>query len=660
MTNPAIDAFVQEANDILETLEDQLLELEHNSDLSQVDAVFRALHTIKGSGSMFGFTRLSKFTHHFETAFDLIREGKLGIDGKLIDLSLKARDTMRRFVDLGGDNPEADQLSASEEVTDLVNALQSLTNVSSQPEAIGEGAVPTAVASGTVVFDIWFKPAADDLRNGLRPELLMEELEGLGKVTHRLDLTRVPTLDQFEPLQCYAAWAVRLTGATTEDAIKDVFIFADDSELEITKHTPQTEATETKVTTQSTVADVAKSNKTTAPIRVDSGRLDEVMDRLGELVIAQARLNQVTSRLADPMLEAVTEDIERLLTGLRDTTLSIRMMPIETVFGKFRRVVRDLSAELNKDIKLVTKGGETEIDKNVIDKLSEPLVHMIRNAIDHGIETREGRIAANKPEHGTVILSANQEGGEILISLEDDGRGLNTEAIRARAIERGLLDEDATPTEQELHQFIFAPGFSTAPELTSISGRGVGMDAVKTTVDALRGSFKVNSQPGQGTKVTLHLPVSLAIIDGMLVRLGDDVFVIPLSAVQECVELDMLETKRESGRSMLRIRETLVPFLDLVDVFNCPESKEARRRVVIVRAGNAPLGLIVDDILGQNQTVIKALSVYHRDVEGFAGATILGDGTVALIIDTAVMIRRALQQVQAPDPTGQYAATGGH
>ncbi|WP_227268753.1 chemotaxis protein CheA [Roseobacter weihaiensis] len=660
MTNPAIEAFVQEANDILETLEDQLLELEGSSDPAQVDAVFRALHTIKGSGSMFGFTRLSQFTHHFETAFDLIREGKLAIDGKLIDLSLKARDTMRRFVDLGGDNAEADQLSEAAEVKNLVAALQSLTNVTSAPETTEEGASQAGAASEIAVFDIWFKPAADDLRNGLRPDLLLGELEDLGDVTHRLDLTAVPSLEKLEPLQCYAAWAVTLTGATTEEAIKDVFIFADDSELEITKHEPPVAASEPELTTKTVAADKGKSNKTTAPIRVDSGRLDEVMDRLGELVIAQARLNQVTTRLADPMLEAVTEDIERLLTGLRDTTLSIRMMPIETVFGKFRRVVRDLSAELNKDIKLVTKGGETEIDKNVIDKLSEPLVHMIRNAIDHGVETREGRIEANKPEHGTVILSANQEGGEVLISLEDDGRGLNTEAIRARAIERGLLDANATPTEQELHQFIFAPGFSTAKELTSISGRGVGMDAVKTTVDSLRGNFKVHSQPGQGTKVTLHLPVSLAIIDGMLVRLGSDVFVIPLSAVQECVELDTLETNRESGRSMLRIRETLVPFLDLVDVFNYPESKDTRRRVVIVRAGNAPLGLIVDDILGQNQTVIKALSVYHRDVEGFAGATILGDGTVALIIDTAIMIRRALQQAKAQEAPSKYVAAGGH
>lgn len=660
MTNPAIEAFVQEANDILETLEDQLLELEGSSDPAQVDAVFRALHTIKGSGSMFGFTRLSQFTHHFETAFDLIREGKLGIDGKLIDLSLKARDTMRRFVDLGGDNAEADQLSEAAEVKNLVAALQSLTNTTSAPETTEEGASPADTTSETAVFDIWFKPAADDLRNGLRPDLLLGELEDLGDVTHRLDLTAVPSLEKLEPLQCYAAWAVTLTGSTTEEAIKDVFIFADDSELEITIRQPAVEASEPEVATKTVATDRGKSNKTTAPIRVDSGRLDEVMDRLGELVIAQARLNQVTTRLADPMLEAVTEDIERLLTGLRDTTLSIRMMPIETVFGKFRRVVRDLSAELNKDIKLVTKGGETEIDKNVIDKLSEPLVHMIRNAIDHGVETREGRIEANKPEHGTVILSANQEGGEVLISLEDDGRGLNTEAIRARAIERGLLDANATPTEQELHQFIFAPGFSTAKELTSISGRGVGMDAVKTTVDSLRGNFKVHSQPGQGTKVTLHLPVSLAIIDGMLVRLGSDVFVIPLSAVQECVELDTLETNRESGRSMLRIRETLVPFLDLVDVFNYPESKDTRRRVVIVRAGNAPLGLIVDDILGQNQTVIKALSVYHRDVEGFAGATILGDGTVALIIDTAIMIRRALQQAKAHEAPSEYVAVGGH
>ncbi|MGR3249202.1 MAG: chemotaxis protein CheA, partial [Paracoccus sp. (in: a-proteobacteria)] len=312
-----------------------------------------------------------------------------------------------------------------------------------------------------------------------------------------------------------------------------------------------------------------------------------------------------------------------------------------------RRVVRDLSAELGKDVALVTEGGETEVDKTVIDRLSEPLVHMIRNSMDHGIEDAQARLAAGKSPQGTVSLSARQEGGEILISIDDDGAGLDPDAIRAKAVERKLLSPEAQPVEEELFQLIFAPGFSTAKQLSSVSGRGVGMDAVRSTVDALRGSVDVQSRRGIGTRVTLRLPVTLAIVDGLLVRLGSSVFVIPLASVEECVELDAAEQTRDSGRTMLCIREHLVPFLELDTVFGQAQSAEPRRRVVIVKADGQRLGLVVDDILGQNQTVIKSLSQYHRGVEGFAGATILGDGSVALIIDVATLARRALSQRQA-------------
>jgi len=376
-------------------------------------------------------------------------------------------------------------------------------------------------------------------------------------------------------------------------------------------------------------------------VRVPATKLDEIIDQLGELVIVQSRLHQIAASARDPILETVVEEVERLVTGLRDATLSVRMLPIEVVFGKFRRVVRDLSAELGKDVSLITEGGETELDKNVIDRLSEPLVHMIRNAMDHGIEPAELRRSMGKPERGRVTLSARQEGGEVLISISDDGGGLNTEAIRSKAVERGLLAPDAQPGDAELHQLIFAPGFSTAHTLSSVSGRGVGMDAVRTAIDALRGSIEVTSHPGQGTIATLRLPVTLAIIDGLLVRLGSGVFVIPLAAVEECVDIDDAERNRESGRSMLRIREHLVAFLELSRAFGLPSASNDARRVVVVRAEGQRLGLIVDDILGLNQTVIKPLSVYHRDIPGLAGATILGDGTVALIVDVVTLCRHA-------------------
>lgn len=649
--NPAIGAFVQEAREILEGLEALLLDLESGSDAEQVDAVFRTLHTVKGSGAMFGFGTLSRFTHHFEDAFDRVREGRLSVDGRLIDLSLRARDHMIALLDCGGDGPEATALEATPGAVALLAALAEITGATSAaPQGAASPAVsgPAPSRAARRRWTIRFRPEPNALRNGMRPDLLIAELGGLGSVEVRADIGALPALADLDPTLGHLGWTFTLDTDQPRSAIEAVFIFADDAELEIVEETTEQApeapvrpaANETRP--EAGEASRKKPEKTGESVRVPAGKLDEIMDQLGELVIAQARLSQMASH--EPELESVVEEVERLVTGLRDATLSIRMLPIEVVFGKFRRVVRDLSVELGKDVTLIAEGGETEIDKTVIDRLSEPLVHMIRNSMDHGIENAETRIAAGKPARGTVRLSARQEGGEVLITIEDDGAGLDAEAIRAKAVERGLLAPDAPLGEAELYQLIFAPGFSTARQVSSVSGRGVGMDAVRSTVDALRGAVEVVSRPGVGTRVTLRLPVTLAIIDGLLVRLGDAVFVIPLASVEECVELDAAERRRESGRTMLCIREHLVPFLDLDDVFGREPSTESRRRVVIVKADGQRLGLVVDDILGQNQTVIKTLSQYHRDVEGFAGATILGDGSVALIIDVVTLARRALAE----------------
>lgn len=645
--NPAVGAFVQEAREILEGLEALLLDLESGSDPEQIDAVFRTLHTVKGSGAMFGFGTLARFTHHFEDAFDRVREGRLSVDSRLVDLSLKARDHMLALLDCGGDGPEASTLEQSPGSAALLEALAEITGAA--PEATRQadpsaGSKPAGLRGSLRRWTIRFRPETNALRNGMRPDLLLAELAGLGTTEIAADIHALPTLAALDPTLAHLGWTITLQTDKPRSAIEAVFIFADDAELEIIEHAPEQPARPEVTESAPAPRDVPRKSpeKSGESVRVPAGKLDEIMDQLGELVIAQARLSQMAAH--EPELETVVEEVERLVTGLRDATLSIRMLPIEVVFGKFRRVVRDLSAELGKDVTLIAEGGETEIDKTVIDRLSEPLVHMIRNSMDHGIENAETRLAAGKPARGAVRLSARQEGGEVLITIEDDGAGLDAEAIRSKAVERGLLAPEAQLGETELYQLIFAPGFSTAKELSSVSGRGVGMDAVRTTVDALRGAVEVFSRPGIGTRVTLRLPVTLAIIDGLLVRLGDAVFVIPLASVEECVELDAAERRRESGRTMLCIREHLVPFLDLDDVFGRPPSTENRRRVVIVKADGQRLGLEVDDILGQNQTVIKTLSQYHRDVEGFAGATILGDGSVALIIDVVTLTRRALAE----------------
>ncbi|MDE4175655.1 chemotaxis protein CheA [Phaeobacter sp. PT47_59] len=676
MIEQATEAFVLEARELLAELEDSFLELEDDVTSARIDEIFRALHTVKGSGSMFGYTALSRFTHHFENAYDLVRDGALQVERDLIDLSLAARDLMVSFLDLGGDGPEAEALLVSPEVSAIVERLSNLTGTSEESiEAPGKveadaGETAAPAPTGVQTFLIRFTPAQDALRNGMRPDLLMRELADLGKIQVSLDVSAVPRLTELDPTEAVLGWIVELETAEGREAVEDVFIFADDADLSITEMTPEISVEETPApetpATDSAEPAVAQVPAAAAPapsqaaaqpksepkaklptaaksesIRVTSSRLDDMMDALGELVIAQARLEAVSEEISDPTLETVVEDVQRLVMGLRDATLSIRMLPIESVFGKFRRVVRDLSADLGKDIRLITEGGETEIDKNVIDRISEPLVHMIRNSVDHGLETAEDRQAQGKTPQGSLWLSACQEGGEILVSIEDNGKGLDAEAIRARAIERELIDPEAELSEQDLHHLIFEPGFSTAKVVSSVSGRGVGMDAVKTTIDALGGSIHVLSRAGQGTRITLRLPVTMAIIDGLRVRLGESVYVIPLSAVEECVEMDEAESKRDSGRSLLQIRDEMVPYLELDALFGQTAKPDAGRRVVVVRVDGMRAGLVVDDILGQSQTVIKGLSAYHKDIPGLGGATILGDGRVALIIDVATLIRWA-------------------
>ncbi|MEL7172998.1 MAG: chemotaxis protein CheA, partial [Pseudomonadota bacterium] len=556
--------------------------------------------------------------------------------------------------------------------------LAALTGAVNAQEASGPAGAQQAgdaprQADAPVTYDIHFKPADGSLRQGMRPELLLNELRELGDVTATVEAEGLPSLEDLDPTLCYVGWHAVLETREPRSSIEAVFIFADDAELSIEARTAAVneEAAASEDKSDASAAPPANAGTPTAEaapspgggrasgrseaaesVRVPALRLDEMMDQLGELVIAQSRLRQVCDRLADPALISVVEEVERFITGLRDTTLSLRMLPIEVVFGKFRRVVRDLSTTLGKDVRLITRGGETEIDKNVIDRLSEPLVHMIRNAMDHGVETSEARQKAGKPAVATVTLEASQQGGEVLITVSDDGRGLDTEAIRLKAVERGLLGAEERPSDSAINELIFAPGFSTASTLSSVSGRGVGMDAVRTAVEGLRGKIAVDTTIGQGTRITLHMPVTLAIIDGFLVRVGSSVFVLPLAAVEECTEF--APVAHESGRRMIELREHLVAYLDLAELFGTTAGAQEARRVVIVRAGGRRLGLVVDDILGQNQTVIKPLSVYHENIEGIAGATILGDGAVALILDVTGI---AIAAGGAP-PVGSVSPSG--
>lgn len=689
MTDPA-DTFRQEARELLETLEQGLLDLERTpTDADLINAVFRALHTIKGSGAMFGFVEVAGFVHEFETAFDRVRKGQSVATPELIAIALDAKDHVQILIetpDASGDRGDA-----------IIAALRAIVETDAFPEAPLAAEPETSAEDETAPspprrWRIRFSLPEDSLVQGTNPLPLLDEIRAIGPCTITALTDAVPPLEVIDPEAMHLSWQADLEAEDPHEALDDVFLFIRDGmELSIkplddeagaeTSAAPEVEPTpaqaeesvmetaETPSSAQATQvaqqpAKPATQDKSATPsaggatsLRVAAERLDELMDRVGELVIAQSRLSQMAAGSSDINLKSISEELERLSSGLRDTTMGIRMVPIGTLFGRFRRLIHDLSNDLDKQIDFVTTGEETELDKTMIERLADPLVHLIRNAIDHGIEDTGDRLGAGKAKKGTVRLSAVYAGAEVAISVSDDGAGLDPSRIRKKAEEAGLVAPDAKISDQDLNMMIFAPGFSTAKEVTSVSGRGVGMDVVKKTIDGLRGNIDLSSDKGAGTTVTLRLPLTLAIIDGMLVRVGTGRYTIPLSAVEECVELPADADTVSRGRHFLDIRGELVPFLRLREQFNLPGEPDDYEKVVVVSAGEGRVGLVVDQIIGNNQTVIKQLSKLHSDLKSFSGATILGDGTVALILDTAHLVStgQSREDRHVNDQTGRAA-----
>ena len=662
-TDP-IAVFLTEAAELLEQIEIGLLDLTHRlDDKDQIDAVFRGLHTLKGSGAMFGFDALAAFTHHCETAFDRVRKGDVPASQELVAAVLAAQDHMRALIE----TPHGDHEDKS---STLLSSLHAAVNGSASAPAATSPAPTTASpvdqdGGDRAGWTIRFRLPANAMANGTNPLGLLDELRDLGECRITVDKSKLPLLDSLNPSDIHLGWTVELLTDADRAAIEDVFIFVmDEMELTIepilrettpaeipaeTVTAPAVEAA-TKATTpavapapQAAAAD-HKQAKAAENVRVPAERLDELMDRVGELVIAQSRLSQLADASIEIQLRAVSEDIERLSGELRDTMMVLRMMPVASLFGRFRRLVHDLSRETGKVIELETEGETTEVDKTVIDRLADPLVHLVRNSIDHGLETPDERRAAGKPEAGHVRLSARQSGGEVIITVKDDGRGINRERVRAKAESSGLIPPGASLSDQELLQLIFQPGFSTAQQITNLSGRGVGMDVVKKTVEALRGAIEVSSTPGNGSEIALRIPLTLAIIDGLLVRVGTGAYVIPLSAVEECLELSPEDDLRSRGRSFISLRDSLVPFIRLRELFNTRTQPDPFQKIVVISTGSERVGLVVDQIIGDHQTVIKSLSKLHHDVATFSGATILGDGSVALILDVAHLVAAGQQQ----------------
>ncbi len=647
MSTDPVETFRQEAQDLLEQIETGLLDLAHRpGDRTLIDAVFRGLHTLKGSGAMFGFDALAAFTHHCETAFDQVRKGQVPATAELVAAVLDAQDHMRALAE-GREAPAATGDA-------LLARLHAAVAAAAGGDPAAEQVTEQVLAATT--WKVKFSLPADALVNGTRPLPLLDELRELGPCQVTAITDNVPPLSALEPTECHLAWEVVLTTEHPKAAIEDVFIFVlDDMTLEIealgapkvsapTAAPMQTSVavSEAEAPPASTAAESSASetrtNRGGETVRVPAERLDELMDRVGELVIAQSRLKQVAAAGVDPNLRAVSEEIERLAAELRDTMMVVRMVPVAQLFGRFRRLIHDLARDTGKTIELTTEGETTELDKTVIERLADPLVHLIRNSADHGLEAPEERKAAGKSPAGQVRLTARQAGAEVIITITDDGRGVNRERVRAKAEENGLIQPGAVLSDHELLQLIFHPGFSTAAAITNLSGRGVGMDVVKRTIEGLRGSIEMKSEPGQGSQIDLRIPLTLAIIDGLLVRVGQARYVIPLAAVEECVELSAEQDVRSTGRSLITLRDQLVPFIRLRELFHTGQAPDPHQKIVVVSTGQERVGLVVDQILGDHQTVIKSLSAFHADVETFSGATILGDGGVALILDIAHLV----------------------
>ncbi len=673
-TSSPTETYLIEAEELLSQVEEIALDIQPGVDSTEaVNRLFRVFHTIKGSGSMFGFTAVADFTHHVETVLDQVRGGSLAITAEMIEQVLAARDHIAALL-AASQGGEAVAPQDGERIAAAFRALVPAAVPAVRVEAPREA--PPQPGTALHTYSIFFRPNLNLMMAGTDPMSLLDEIGALGSCTIVADIGAVPALEKIQADGCYLAWRISLTTDEGLSAIKDVFLFVEDgAELRIeVDPVPVTgsgalEAVPAAVCStagqgagkpaeaEPAAADklVARMNSSkSAPVRVAAERLDLLVNLVGELVMTHSRIAQVAARANVASLSTPVEDLERIVQTLRDAVLGIRMMPIGATFNRFKRLVHDLSAELGKEIDLQIDGGETELDKTVLDQLGDSLVHLVRNCIDHAIEPPEERVRMGKPRRGVIRLAASHAGAQVVVTIQDDGRGLPLDMIRAKAIEKKLIAPDAVLSEKEIVNLIFLPGFSTAKTVTSVSGRGVGMDVVRRQIEALRGTIKVTSGQGGGTSVTLGLPLTLAIIEGQLLEIGVDQFIVPMSAVAENVELEAAQRFRNNGRNVIAVRGEQVPYIRLRDLFEIRGGAPEIEKIVIVNHEGRRVGLVVDRVLGSHQTVIQSLGRYYRQIEVASGATIMGDGRVALILDLAGLVRSV--ERTGPDLNGVLEA----
>lgn len=708
-----IETYRQEAEELLSDIEMTVLDLEQNpDDRESLNRLFRAMHTIKGSGAMFGFDDVAGFSHHVENVLDQVRAGKLPVTARLIDLILASRDHIKALLAASEIDTPVDRRVGEKIVSELaaysgrLNFSPASDRFSADP--YGNGEYPSAYEGRKKerTYRIRFRLDPGVMKTGMDPLLLLDELSEMGDCFTSCQTENVPTLEELVPDDCYFFWDTTLTTTMTVEDIRDAFIFVEDTsdinireiddyiatdseqdvprlgEILVDRGDLDHDNVRRALTSQRRLGQVLvdlgsvseekihsalneqqilarkKAARMASSVRITSEKLDQLINLVGEMVITQAHLSQILSNLDDieesgqydassvlgqlvAELGNPVENMERLTSELRDCALGMRMLPIGSIFGRFRRLVRDLSAELGKEVELVTNGAETEMDKTVIERLNDPLIHLIRNSIDHGIQLPEQREKRGKPAKGMIRLSAAHKGANVVITIEDDGVGIDSHKIIKKAVKRGFVSEDAELSENDVLSLLFLPGFSTADRITEVSGRGVGMDVVKREIDRLGGSIQVNSVKNESMKITLYLPLTLAIIDGLMIRVHDNLYVLPLSVVEECMEVTANLINRSRGRNMVLVRDVMVPFVRLREIFCIPAQSAQSEHIAIVKTGNFRFGILVDEIIGNIQTVIKSLDKNFQHAEGYSGATILGDGTVALILDVKGLLKWA-------------------
>lgn len=661
--------FVEESMDNVHDLEEALFLLEkemNNKEL--IERIFRAMHSLKGGGAMFGFNHLSEFTHHLETIFDWVRNNKLAVSTDLISLTFSAIDHINHLLktgDLTNDEEIADQKAFIQRVQAFLTITESPAQKAGMPSVEASGAEP---AIATKTYLISFIPQPELLQNGTNPLYLMDDIHALGQAVSIAYTHKVPSLDLIDNTANYCIWQILVNTAESVNEIKDVFIFVED-ECEL--HVDQIAETniigkpEINVLIEKALQhnllltpDDFKSgdwNKAQAKepeekkkvtvkehkissIRVTSHKIDELVTLVSELVTIQAQLSLYAENHDDPVIGALTENIQKLSRQLRENAFDISLIPLQSELMRFQRLVRDLSKEQNKDIDFVIEGGDLELDKNIIENLTDPLLHILRNSIDHGIELPEERIAKGKSPKGTILFKAFHSGANVIVEISDDGKGMDTEYIRQKAISKGIIEADAVLNEKEVLELLFVSGFSTRDTVSDVSGRGVGMDVVRRKIANIRGEVTIESEVGKGTLISIRLPLTLSIIDGLLVKVAENQYVIPISSIDKIYALDPAQIK-QSFNNVVIIDKEQVPFIDLRKIFNEPQHQTDIVQMVMVKSEDKKTGVIVDNVVGEYQTVVKPLGRYLKKQEIISGASIMGDGTISMVIDTSRLLQ---------------------